>query len=63
MKKALVIRLGAFGDMVMATPVFRELKKEGYHVTLNCKKYSRMIVEHDPNIDKFMALEKICRKK
>jgi ADP-heptose:LPS heptosyltransferase len=54
MKKALVIRLGAFGDVIQITPVFRELKKQGYHVTFYCKKYGKETVIHDSNIDNFI---------
>lgn len=54
MKKALVIRLGALGDAVMITPLLRLLKEDGYHVTVNCKKYSENVLRHNPYIDKFL---------
>jgi len=55
MKKALLIRLGAFGDLVFATPVIKKLKQEGYHVTVNVKKsQSDAVLKNNPNIDKFL---------
>lgn len=55
MKTVLVVRLGAFGDLVMITPVLRKLKEEGYHVTVNVKKnQSDAILKNNPHIDKFI---------
>jgi ADP-heptose:LPS heptosyltransferase len=53
-KKALVIRYGAWGDMIIASPLFRLLKQDGYQVTLNCNKRGAMIVKHNPNVDKIL---------
>ena len=50
-KRALVVRYGAIGDIVQSTPVFRKLKEEGYHVTLNCTKPAPEILKHNPNVD------------
>lgn len=52
-KKALVIRYGAYGDVIMITPIFRFLKEEGYHVTFNYADYSRDICKYNPYIDVF----------
>lgn len=54
-KRALVVRYGAIGDIIQATPVFRQLKREGYHVTLNCTNYAKDILKHNPNVDEFMV--------
>ena len=54
-KKALVIRYGAYGDAVVATPVLRLLKEDGYRVTLNCSEYSADVYKHNPNVDEFIV--------
>lgn len=55
MKKAILIRLGAYGDLVMMTPVLRKLKEDGYHVTVNVKKnQSDAALKNNPHIDKFI---------
>ena len=54
-KSALVVRYGAFGDAVMITPVFRALKDEGYHVTVNCSEYCAPVLENNPNIDEVIV--------
>lgn len=50
-KRALVVRYGAIGDYIQSTPVFRKLKEEGYHVTLNCSDLAREVLKYNPNID------------
>jgi ADP-heptose:LPS heptosyltransferase len=54
MKKVLVIRLGAIGDMIIITPLLRLLKQDGYYVTLYTKKSGAHILKHNPNIDKVL---------
>lgn len=39
----------------MVTPVLRLLKRDGYHVTVNCSEYSKAIYENNPNIDEFIV--------
>lgn len=50
-QRALVIRYGGIGDMIMASSILPLLKAEGYHVTVNCKTVTSDVVLHDPNID------------
>lgn len=57
-KEALVIRYGALGDMVMITPVVRQLKKDGYYVVLNCSEYATQVLKENPNIDEFIVQQK-----
>jgi len=52
-KKALVVRLGAVGDMIMISPVLRALKNDGYQVVLNTQPYGKTAVWGNPNIDAF----------
>ncbi len=54
MKKALLIRLGAFGDLVACTPILPFLKRDGYEVHFNCKGYSADVLKHNPYIDKII---------
>jgi len=54
-KRALVVRYGAIGDIVQSTPVFKKLKEEGYHVTLNCTGPAQEILRHNPNVDEFIV--------
>jgi len=53
-KTAAVIRYGAFGDLIQASSVFAELKKQGYHVTLYTVGSGYEIAKNDPNVDKFI---------
>lgn len=54
MKKALVIRYGAFGDNVICSQVFRLLKEDGYHVVANISKRGKPVLDNNPHIDEFM---------
>lgn len=54
MKKALVIRYGAYGDMIIITPVLKRLKEMGYHVILNTNKRGSEVLENNPNIDEYI---------
>ena len=56
-KKCLVIRLGAYGDMVIITPVLRRLKELGYYVVLNTGKRGLDVFKHCPYIDEFIEHE------
>lgn len=53
-KECLTIRYGALGDAIWLTPVFRELKKQGYYIVHNCTEYSAQVLRENPNIDEFM---------
>jgi len=57
-KECLVIRYGAIGDAIWATPILRQLKKEGYYVVYNCTPYSAQVLRNNPNIDEFLIQEK-----
>lgn len=50
-KACLLVRYGAFGDAVIITPVLRELKRMGYHISLNCSDYANIVFQNNPNID------------
>ncbi len=55
-KTALLIRLGAWGDMVWASAVVTKLHEEGYHITLNCTERGYAVVRNDPRISRFIVL-------
>lgn len=57
-EKALVIRYGAYGDMIITTPIYRILKEEGYHVTVNTIPDSMCVLENNPNIDDFVLQQR-----
>lgn len=65
MKRALVIRLGAYGDMIMISPAIQKLKDDGYYIILNTNKRGEEVYRHDPRIDEFimhdedMAIDKV----
>jgi ADP-heptose:LPS heptosyltransferase len=52
--RALVTRWGAIGDHIVATPVFRLLKKEGYEVTYHTNAKGVDITKHNPFIDNYI---------
>lgn len=54
MKKALVIRLGAFGDLIMASPLFRLLKEDGYCTVANVNPRGASVLENNPYVDEIM---------
>jgi len=54
-KSALVIRYGAIGDMLQTASVLPELKRQGYHVTLNSHPYGEQLLRHDPHVDSFFV--------
>jgi ADP-heptose:LPS heptosyltransferase len=57
-KECLVMRYGAIGDAIWATPILRQLKKEGYYVVYNCTPYSAQVLRNNPNIDEFLLQER-----
>ena len=57
-KTALVVRYGAFGDLMQSSSVWAGLKAQGYHVTLHTAAPGCTVIEHDPNIDKIVIFDK-----
>lgn len=57
-KTALVVRYGAFGDLMQASSVIKGLKDQGFHVTLHCAPPGSTVVETDPNIDQMILFDK-----
>lgn len=57
-KECLVIRYGALGDAIWATPVLKLLKKQGYYIVYNCSPYSAQVLRENPYIDEFLFQDK-----
>lgn len=53
-KKALVVRYGAAGDMVILTPLLHHLHDDGYEVTVNAKPESSFVLNNNPYVDKVL---------
>jgi ADP-heptose:LPS heptosyltransferase len=54
-KTAGVVRFGAVGDMIQTSSVLRQLKADGYHVTLFCHSGSSYdVIREDPSVDEFV---------
>lgn len=54
MKKALIVRLGAYGDMIIITPVLKRLKELGYHVILNTNERGKEPLANCSYIDEWI---------
>jgi ADP-heptose:LPS heptosyltransferase/predicted SAM-dependent methyltransferase len=56
-KTACISRFGGFGDMLMASALLPELKRQGYHITLNTTPSGQDILLHDPHIDDWLIVD------
>jgi ADP-heptose:LPS heptosyltransferase len=54
-KRALVIRLGAYGDAIVAASIFPHLKSQGYHLSVSCNPTTKDVLEHDPHVDEWLV--------
>lgn len=57
-KTACVVRYGAFGDLMQASPIFAGLKADGYHVTVQSSPPGLDVIRTDPNIDHLQIQDK-----
>lgn len=57
-KTAAIIRYGAFGDLIQASSIYPELKRQGYHITLYTSDGGYEVSKNDPHIDKFVVQDK-----
>src|SRR3972149_1408862 len=53
-KTVCVLRWGAFGDMIMVTPLLRLLKQDGYKVIVNTTNRGEAILKNNPNVDEIV---------
>lgn len=54
LRRAAVIRYGAYGDVLQTSSVLPGLKKQGYHVTFFCTPRAHEAIAYDPHIDSFV---------
>lgn len=57
-KTVCIVRYGAYGDIIMITPLLRALKEDRYHVTVNCSPQGEEILRHNPHVDKIIIHER-----
>lgn len=57
-KRACVVRFGAIGDLIMITPLIKELSKDGYEVTVLVQKKNSEILNLNPYIDNLLIQER-----
>lgn len=60
MKKALVIRLGALGDGIIASCCFPYLQKDGYEITVNCSDKVQSMLRYNPRVSNIIYHERDC---
>lgn len=56
--RILVVRIAAFGDVIITTPLIRQLKEKGHEVYYLGSEQAQQILEHNPNVDKFIYHER-----
>lgn len=56
-RKAIILRWGGFGDVIMASILFPILKKDGYHLTLHATKGGSEATKRDPYVDEIIIHE------
>ncbi len=59
MKKVLIIRFSSIGDIVLTTPVIRNLKNNGYEVHYITKKQFKTVIENNQYIDKLHLIDDV----
>lgn len=57
-KHCLVIRGGAYGDVLMASSVLPALKAEGWTIDFACNEYGHEVLRCDPHVDRFLVARK-----
>jgi ADP-heptose:LPS heptosyltransferase len=56
-KTVCISRFGGFGDMLQMSNILPELKRQGYHVTINTTPAGQDIIRHDPHVDDWLILD------
>jgi ADP-heptose:LPS heptosyltransferase len=57
-KRALVIRYGAIGDLIVMSSILPLLKEQGYHITINTMPESADLLFHDPHVDAWLLQDR-----
>lgn len=56
--RACIVRYGAMGDMIMVTPLIKQLYEDGYEVTLNISPYSAPVIKYNPYVSNIVLQER-----
>jgi ADP-heptose:LPS heptosyltransferase/predicted SAM-dependent methyltransferase len=56
-KTVCLTRFGGYGDMLQAANLLPELKRQGFHITINTTPKGQAILEHDPHIDAWLIVD------
>lgn len=56
-KRALVIRYGAIGDVIVMASTLPLLRAQGFHVTVNTQPKLKEVLLHDPHVDEWLLQE------
>lgn len=56
--RACIARYGALGDMVMITPLIKQLYDDGYEVTMNITPYAAPVLENNPYVHNIVLQER-----
>jgi len=56
--KILIVRIGAFGDAVITTPLIRHLHQQGNEIVYLGSEQSEQVLRHNPYISKFILHER-----
>lgn len=54
-KSVVVVRYGAWGDMIMMSSILPELKAQGWHVTVNVTEKGQSLMRTDPHVDELLV--------
>lgn len=57
-KTACIARYGALGDMVLLTPLIRQLHRDGYEVTMNITPYAAPLLDNNPHVANIILQER-----
>lgn len=57
-KRALIARYGAIGDMIMISPLIKQLAEDGYAVTMNITPYCAEVLKHNPHVSNIIVQER-----
>jgi ADP-heptose:LPS heptosyltransferase len=57
-RTACIARYGALGDMVLLTPLIRQLAQDGYEVTMNITPYAAPLLENNPYVTNIILQER-----
>lgn len=57
-KTACIARYGALGDMVLLTPLIKQLAEDGYEVTMNITPYAAPLLENNPHVSNIILQER-----